>query len=274
MVFNKATKAPILVFFALAYALSWLLWWPAALASGGWIEPLPTHLLQLVGAMGLLGAALLVTRRMHGRSGIARIVQRCVTGGRWIAIGVLIPAALFVVAVAFVSLNSTTTIEWRNFGINREFADLPRPAYWIANLIFYGFGEEVGWRGFALPRLQARTSALRASLLLAVGWAGWHLPLFFFTPGLSALGAAGIAGWIVSLGLGSITLTWLLNSSGGSIAAVALFHAALDVFMSSPVAPGIENVMGALLTIGTVLIVPTFGAESLSRRGKVNVTAS
>jgi hypothetical protein len=39
--------------------------------------------------------------------------------------------------------------------------------------------------------------------------------------------------------------------------------------MASPVAPGIENVMGALLTIGAVLIVPVFGAESLSRRGKV-----
>jgi hypothetical protein len=49
----------------------------------------------------------------------------------------------------------------------------------------------------------------------------------------------------------------------------ALFHAALDVFMTSPVAPGIEKVMGALLTIGAALIVPVDGAESLSRRGKV-----
>jgi len=63
--------------------------------------------------------------------------------------------------------------------------------------------------------------------------------------------------------------TWLFNSSEGSITVVALFHAALDVFMTSPVAPGIENVMGALLTIGAVLIVPVFGAESLSKRGKV-----
>ena len=105
-----------------------------------------------------------------------------------------------------------------------------------------------------------------ASLLVAVGW---HLPLFFFSPGLSALDAAGIVGWVVSLALVSIILTWLFNSSGGSIAVVALVHAALDVFITSPVAPGIENVMRALLTIGAVLIVPVFGAESLSRQGKV-----
>lgn len=91
----------------------------------------------------------------------------------------------------------------------------------LANLVFYGFGEEVGWRGFALPCLQGRSSALRASALLAIGWAGWHLPLFAFSPGLSGMGAGGVAGWLVSLLLGSIVLTWLFNSTGGSIAAVA-----------------------------------------------------
>jgi hypothetical protein len=93
-----------------------------------------------------------------------------------------------------------------------------------------------------------------------------HLPLFF-SPGLSALDVPGIAVWLVCLGLGSITLTWLFNSSDRSIMS-ALFHAALDVFMTSPVAPGIEKVMGAQLTIGAALIVPVDGAESLSRRGK------
>jgi membrane protease YdiL (CAAX protease family) len=266
---NRATRAPILKFFALAYALSWLVWWPAALGSSRSIEPLPTGVLHLVGALGPLTAALIITSRTDGGSGITCVVRRCLTGGRWIAIGLLIPAALFLFAAALVALSSTTTIDWRSFGTNQEFTNVSRPAYWIANLLFYGFGEEVGWRGFALPRLQARTSALRASLLLAVGWAGWHLPLFFFSPGLSALDAPGIAGWFVSLGLGSITLTWLFNSSDGSIIVVALFHAALDVFMTSPVAPGIEKVMGALLTIGAALIVPVYGAESLSRRGKV-----
>ena len=140
--------------------------------------------------------------------------------------------------------------------------------YWLANVVFYGVGEEVGWRGFALPRLQPRASALRASLELALIWAGWHAPLFVFSPGLSELGLPGTIGWLVSLGLGSILLTWLFNSSGGSIAAVALFHGALDVFMS-PVAPELQSVMGALLTIGTLLLIPVFGGENLARRPRI-----
>ena len=162
--------------------------------------------------------------------------KRCATGGRWIIIAILIPAALFLLATAIIAVFYRAPIEWRSIGRSTEFPELPRSIHWLANVFFYGFGEEVGWRGFALPRLQSRTSALRASLLLAVGWAGWHVPLFAFSSGLSNLGVAGAGGWFMSVVLGSILLTWLFNSSGGSIGAVALFHAALDIFISSPVA--------------------------------------
>lgn len=64
----------------------------------------------------------------------------------------------------------------------------PRVAYVLANLVFYGFGEEVGRRGFALPRLQARRTALNASLVVGAGWALWHLPLFAFAPCFSSMG--------------------------------------------------------------------------------------
>jgi hypothetical protein len=60
----------------------------------------------------------------------------------------------------------------------------------------------------------------------------------------------------MSLALGSILLTWLFNASAGSISAVALFHAALDIFIGSPVATAVPNVMGALLTLGTLLLNP------------------
>ena len=157
-------------------------------------------------------------------------------------------------------------LRWSNVGRSTEFPELPRSVYWVANVIFYGFGEEVGWRGFALPRLQSRASAFRASLVLALGWAVWHAPLFAFSPGLSNLGFAGAIGWFVSLCLGSVLLTWLFNSSGGSIAAVALFHAALDIFIASPVAAELPNVMGALLTVGTLLLIPVFGRQNLARQ--------
>ena len=174
----------------------------------------------------------------------------------WIVIAVLIPAALFFISTAILAVSDNAAIEWRDIGRSTEFPELSRPVYWLADVVCYGFGEEVGWRGFALPRLQFKRSALGASMMPAFGWAGWHLPIFFFSPGLSSLGVAGIAGWFMSLAIGSILLTWLFNSSRGSIGAVALFDGALDIFISSPVALALPNTMGALLTIGTLLSLP------------------
>ncbi len=54
-----------------------------------------------------------------------------------------------------------------------------------------GLGEEVGWRGFALPRLQQSTLGHDSSLLLAIGWAGWHLPAFLYVPSYTAIGLSG-----------------------------------------------------------------------------------
>jgi CAAX protease family protein len=142
------------------------------------------------------------------------------TGGRWIVVAILIPAGLFLIATTSIAVTTGAAIEWRNVGASTEFPDWPRSVYWLANVVFFGFGEEVGWRGFALPRLQSHASALHASLVLAAGWAGWHLPLFAFGPGLSTLGLAGSVGWLMSLALGSILLTWLFNASVGSIGAV------------------------------------------------------
>ena len=105
-------------------------------------------------------------------------------GRLWIIIAILIPAALFLLAAAVIAVFYGAPIEWPNTGRSTEFPELPRLTYWLANVFFYGFGEEVGWRGFALPRLQSHISSLRASLLLAIAWAGWHLPLFAFSPGI------------------------------------------------------------------------------------------
>lgn len=262
-------KHPLVAFFIVAYAISWALWSPAVLARFGWIGPVPSRYLHLLGGLGPMVAAIAMTAAIRERSALAHLGRRCVGGGRWLLVAVLIPAVLFFLATAIVGWFYGETIEWTSIGRSTEFPEMSRPVYWLANLVFYGFGEEVGWRGFALPRLQSRASALRASLLLALAWAGWHLPLFAFSEGLSSLGLAGTVGWLISLGLGSVLLTWLFNSTGGSIAAVALFHAALDVFITSPIATALPNVMGALLTVGTLLLVPIFGRENLSGRARV-----
>ena len=192
---------PLLWFFGLAYAVSWALWFPAVVASFGWIGPIPSRYLHLAGGLGPMLAAMIVASVKEGQPGLTRLAKRCVAEGPWIIIAILIPAGLFLLATAIIAVFDGAPIEWPSIGRSTEFPELPRSIYWLANVFFYGFGEEVGWRGFALPRLQSHTSALRASLLLAVGWAGWHVPLFAFSSGLSNLGLAGAGGWLLSSSL-------------------------------------------------------------------------
>lgn len=262
-------RHPLGAYFAMAYAISWTLWSPAVLAGLGLLAPVPTPYLHLAGGLGPMLSAIVVTAVVGGRAGLARLGRRCLTGGAWLLAAVLIPSALSFLATVLVAAFYGETIAWANLGRGAELPGLPSPIFWLVNLVFYGFGEEVGWRGFALPRLQCRSSALRASWLLAVGWAAWHLPLFVFSEGLSNLGVAGTVGWFASLCLGSVLLTWLFNSSNGSIAVVAIFHAVLDIYFTSPVAVALPNVMGALLTVGALLLIPVFGRVNLAWRPRV-----
>jgi len=91
---------------------------------------------------------------------------------------------------------------------------------------FYGntLGEEVGWRGFALPRLQARYSPLVASLIIALVWFPWHLPLKWSNPDVIPYYVYAI-GFIPS----SILLTWIYNRTDGSILAVGIAHVSNNV---------------------------------------------
>ena len=217
-------------------------------------------------------AALLVTWGSGDRGALQRLRDRSLTirgGGLWVAAAFLLPAALFAVSLVVLAIFDGSPVSWNRMGASTEYPEMPLPIFWLANVVCYGFGEEVGWRGFALPRIQTRRSALSSALLLGLAWAGWHLPLFTFSEGLSRLGIGGTAGWLMSILTGSVLMAWFFNSSGGSVLAVAIFHGVLDIFMTSPVAPSVATAMGAILTIGTIALVPLFGPSNLARRARV-----
>jgi membrane protease YdiL (CAAX protease family) len=102
----------------------------------------------------------------------------------------------------------------------------------LVGLFHGGLDEELGWRGYALPRLQARYGALTASLILGVLWACWHLPLWFFPDATQA--SLSFPVFLVGGVALSIILTWLYNSTGGSLLLVILAHTIYDVAISGP----------------------------------------
>jgi len=265
---THSSAASIGVFIGLAIGLSWCLWAPLTASALGWTDRQFSPYLHLLGGLGPAAAALI----MSGREGRAKsFVLRAfrVNGqGVWIALAVVAPVAIYgLSALCLAALGYR--FEWRSVGQSTEFPDLGMGAYVVANVLAYGFGEELGWRGYALPKLQGRATAFRATAVLAGVWAVWHLPLFAFADGMKAMGPAAVVGWLASIFAGAMLMTFVFNVSGGSVIALALFHGTLDVLINSPTEGPLQMVMGALVTICGLVVPFVFGTRNLAPRERV-----
>jgi membrane protease YdiL (CAAX protease family) len=133
--------------------------------------------------------------------------------------------------------------------------------------------EEAGWRGFALPRLQARFSALVSSLILGLLWACWHIP-YYFEPGYAAKGMPFPIYLVVVTGL-AVLFTWIYNNSGGSLLLTVLAHFFFNFSSAFLVqAFGLLPPMllysagGGMLGLLTIAVVIIFGPRFLSRKSR------
>src|SRR6476469_9444677 len=198
------------VFFVLAFLFSWYPW-IIALVRGTVSGPNP---------LGPFIAALIVTGLADGRSGMRTLLGRIVRariGWSSYAIVFGLPILLCAIAVAvMIAFGQRIALPTA-----AAFRELPERFVFI--FLFIGLGEEPGWRGFALPRLQQTHSPLIASLILAPIWALWHLPLMGneFAPAI-------IPAFLISLLGGTLIQTWLFNRSKGSVFGQMLFHATVN----------------------------------------------
>lgn len=255
---------PLIRFFLLAYGISWLIWAPLWLPAIG-VTGLPVlPLNHALGGLGPMIAAFVCIRLSNGRVGVLSMLRSMidVRGPILVLVALLAPFLLLAIAMLY----DAQALELTGILHNREFPAMGLLVFFLYNLFFFGFGEEVGWRGFALPRMRKRMNALWASVLLTVFWALWHWPLFLYRPGYVSMDAAGIAGWLFSLLTGSVLLTWLFNSSRGSLLVVAIFHATVDIaFTCEAAIPAVVGVMGALITVWGIATVVIMKPRDLSR---------
>jgi len=255
---NKA----LIVYVVIAYAVSWMIEIPLALQAQGivtWNIPTSVHYFA---SFGPLVAALVTTWLSEGRAGLRDIVLRMfkyrVPIVWWLA--ALSPLiAYFPLAIA-VSASQPDWLRLSPLGTVDFLPPLGLGAIVLWTVTF-GLGEETGWRGFALPRLQARRSALGASIILWMLWALWHLPAFFYLydPRI-------VVGFLVGVLAGTITLSWLYNSASGSILIVALWHGLFNYTTGcSECKTGfVSAILSTLVMVWAVLIVIIFKPTNLS----------
>ncbi|MFN8505623.1 type II CAAX prenyl endopeptidase Rce1 family protein [Kouleothrix sp.] len=226
---------PLLAYFLIAFGVVWLALLPVVLSRNG-LGILPfgisdgLFVVLFIGStlLGPTGGAFAVTAAAEGRAGVGRLLRRYVqwrVGPQWYAIALFGYIALHLVAAGAL------------LGAGPLLAMLAQwplllssylPAL-LMMIIFPALLEEPGWRGFALPRLQARYGPLAGTLMLGVLHGLWHLPVYTFVSGPAAMGPFSI-GHVASNTLFIVLLTviwaWVFNNASGSILIAILLHAA------------------------------------------------
>jgi membrane protease YdiL (CAAX protease family) len=250
-------RNPLAAFFVLAFLLSWLLAVPLALQRAGVLPARLPYSLHYLMAFGPMLSALLVVAATEGRAGLRRFLTRGFrpsVGPGWLLFAGLTPLLFLAVGLASVAISGRPVPGIRELGQINFLPNLGLWA-WLLWTVTSGLGEETGWRGYALPRLQSGRSPLAASLLLAIPWILWHLPAFFYLPNYMSFGVM-LPGFALGVAAGAIVYTWLYNRTGGSILAAALFHGSFNFVTASRAGTGlVAAVVSTFVMLWAVVIV-------------------
>ena len=235
---------PLVAFFVLAFLGGWLVLLPTVLFESGFglipIDiPAPAVMLSFIPA-AMVGPALgafVVTRMVEGKQGTRQLLRRILrwrVGVQWYLIAVFgVPPVYFLAASLVLGTAPLEALieDWPFLFTSY----LPKV---VMVFLIVSLWEEIGWMGFALPRLQEKYGPLMASVVLGVLWALWHLPAYFNSTQVVAdkvgLGELDrllylLPPLILLATFTRIVMTWLFNVAMGSVIVVTLFHAAFNV---------------------------------------------
>ena len=263
--------------------LMFVLTWPIDLANSGIVPIHFPFIVYLFLGWGFIFASVIMTGLTLGKDGVVALLKRYVqwrVGWQWYLAAFLLKPSLIVLAVYInaalvgVPTDFSTVMAHKIFG-GAAYLPLFILPFFLVDLI--SNGEEIGWRGYVLPRLQAKYSALTSTLILGVIWGFWHLPRY-----LSHWNTVSFAWFLVHAMAYAVILTWLYNNTKGSLLLVAISHASSNtagLFMPMANTVSSEN-MGAYISfvllevITAVMIIIVTGPERFSRTEPIQAQAS
>ena len=275
--FNFVHKYPIGSFFILAVLLG------SGLVFLVYQEIIPAQF-ALSSALSATIAGIIITAITEGKAGLKSLFRRILIwragAGYWIfALFFLVPAVL--VGSSFNPFFNGQVISLTDLKIS--FDILPM---FIVFFIVAGLGQDIGWTGFLLPRLQAHYTSLESALIRAGLILAWHLPLLLFSllqP--SAFPDFPYGDWIVQKGFlitllsmallslpWSIIFTWLFNNTKGSLLLVAAFHGS-EVWLAYLLGMRSKNInnlwgYGLIILMTAIIITVITGPLNFSRKHK------
>lgn len=269
-------RYPLVTFFILTYVIAWTILIPL----GVFLPHLLTNPVILIGGWSPTISAIILTGLTSGKAGVRELLRR---GLRW-WVGIhwylVVFFGIAIIGAGAIALNVLLggTVPQLNLptGVPSEPLYVIIPILFLSNIFIGGpIAEEFGWRGFALPRLQARIGALFAGLVIGVIWGLWHLPFFIFSEGAPVVGNLPFLWFLLLAVAWSVLFTWVYNNTKGSVLMMILFHTAINTTLGSlglfqitseGTRPLILNVM--LTWIVVAIVVAVFGPTCLARTRK------
>jgi membrane protease YdiL (CAAX protease family) len=222
---------PLLFFFIMAYAFTWIMLIPFVLSAWG-ILPVDFSLLAVLSHFtGPTLAAIIMTGITEGKEGLHLLRQRLHlrdASWQW-SLLILLSIPLLILLGIIVQPGVLASFQ----GFTPHLLVI-YPVYFFAVFFTTGLPEEIGWRGFALPRMQPHYGPLWGTLLLGVLWVFWHLPLFL-TPDHGGGPGTSFATFLINFSIFflmimalAVIFTWLFNHTGGNLFTAILAHTAID----------------------------------------------
>jgi uncharacterized protein len=258
----------------LGIVLMFLLTWPIDLANVGLMPFQVPFIVYIFLGWGFVYASVIMTGLTLGKEGVVTLLKRYLlwrVGWKWYLVVFFLPFALVIPAVYINAALTGVAPDYSTVMAHKIFGESANLLFFILPWFLYEIvtnGEEIGWRGYVLPRLQAKHSALTSTIILGFIWGFWHLPKF-----LPDFDAVHFAWFMVHIMAMSVVLTWIYNGTRGSLLLVVLYHASMNtVTMFVPIANTQSNAnMGSYIgyvlleVVTAVIIVIIAGPARLSR---------
>ena len=254
------------------FAFTWSVGLALAAQSRGLIPAVIPSVAGLVIGYLVVAGAIVATALQERRSGVRALLLRFLiwrVAATWYAVALLAFPLLYFTAVAVYAVSTGAAPEFGAPPVTRfvpaGLSLLVVAPAWMLYEMFTN-GEEIGWRGYLLPRVQSRYSPLVATLIVAAVWAAWHFPKFLVVP---ATYNYPLWLWLVDIGAKAVLATWVFNHANGSLLLTTLLHASWNTAaLCLPVLPTAHGDAGpftvavaltAMAAIGVIVRDPQLG---------------
>lgn len=248
-------RSPLAAYVALTYLFTWGIGLVLLVERRGFAELGISERWEAVAAFGPFIAALLVAFCVAGLAGTGEVLaslRRWRVGAGWLAFSVLSPVGLLALAALVLRVATGAWPDASALGAGKLATAAGLVQLVVIGGLVQGLGEEPGWRGFMLPRLRARYSALLATLVLFPAWLFWHLPAFLGRPEF------GFAQWLAfSAGVlsAAVWLTFIWEGTRSALMAVA-WHTMINVArgVALAISTPMFLAMSTLVLVGAIVI--------------------